>query len=555
MKKLVSCCLALLLCLGLLTACSGGGENGLVSRMKLAPEDRTGYRPTVFSWEIPVDRTIGQNAMALAGKYVREDGNAVLYIDYEESNDYFIFELFVLSAGAKEAFSANGRADIQHSIATFDNGLEREDRTHITFEAERNFAVRVAAEIGDFFSPADGLYLIAAVKYPRHSPVGTRGLEEFDEYINYLIYMEEFILPGGGYPPPTSPETDESQNPPSPHSSDDNNLPHPSDQQDSDSPSPGTPSDADGNGSLGDERPVVPPTVNTVGNTSGNIVSNGMAAVQGDWIYYRSGNNGGKLCAMMLDGSHKQVLCDDDVWDINVVGEWIYYCSGKYGCGDIYKIKIDGTGRQRLSGDDVEDATYLQVVDGWMYYYNSKPGSKALYAMSIDGSEIRKVSKDGQIYGFIVVGDNIYYGNAADHYRLYTMKTDGSGITKLTEDSADYCVESEGYLFYCNSYSNGGDEKIYRIKPDGSDRQKLNDDVSSYINICDGMVYYCNSDENRAIYTMMTDGTARRKLNGERSALINIAGDWIIFEAPSQPGADPQYFIMQLDGSEKRLLD
>lgn len=85
-------------------------------------------------------------------------------------------------------------------------------------------------------------------------------------------------------------------------------------------------------------------TINTVGNTNGNINNGGIAAQQGDWIYY---DNDG-LYKIKTEGTEKIKICDDVARYINAAGNWIYYCNDA-DMDKLYKIKTDGTGRSRVS--------------------------------------------------------------------------------------------------------------------------------------------------------------------------------------------------------------
>jgi hypothetical protein len=59
------------------------------------------------------------------------------------------------------------------------------------------------------------------------------------------------------------------------------------------------------------------------GNSVGNIINLGWAAIQGDRIYYCNGSDGGKLYAIKTGGSGGQKLNNDKPYFINVVGDRI----------------------------------------------------------------------------------------------------------------------------------------------------------------------------------------------------------------------------------------
>ena len=62
-------------------------------------------------------------------------------------------------------------------------------------------------------------------------------------------------------------------------------------------------------------------SVNTVGNTNGNISNGGMAAKLGDWIYYVNSGDNDRIYKIKSDGTEKTKLADDEASNINAAGE------------------------------------------------------------------------------------------------------------------------------------------------------------------------------------------------------------------------------------------
>ena len=70
----------------------------------------------------------------------------------------------------------------------------------------------------------------------------------------------------------------------------------------------------------------------------------------------------------------------------------------------MFKIKADGTGETKLSGDS---ACNVVVKDGWIYYGNKSDG-ESLYRVKADGSQRTKVSAD-PIDETVVLGDPLLF--------------------------------------------------------------------------------------------------------------------------------------------------
>jgi len=168
-------------------------------------------------------------------------------------------------------------------------------------------------------------------------------------------------------------------------------------------------------------------------------------SVVNDWIYYYDDSYDIQdLYRMKTDGSGKQKLSVKLGYkgDYGVIGDWIYYSNGddKY---KLYRIKTDGTGKQKLS--DERSDHYSNIVDGWIYYSNGDDTVEAegkdeddimdvgkLYRIKIDGTGKQKLNNDGSI-GINVVGDRIFYINRSSDNKWYTMKTDGTGRQPVSD--------------------------------------------------------------------------------------------------------------------------
>jgi hypothetical protein len=135
------------------------------------------------------------------------------------------------------------------------------------------------------------------------------------------------------------------------------------------------------------------------GNSSGKIVNDGLVIVHRDWLYYCSKNN---LYKIRTDGTGKQKLNNDWCKDFNVVGDWVYYCNmndndNLYNqskllgvansilqvSGKLFRIRTNGTGRQKLSDDWCTD---VNITGDWINYCNMSDNFKH-YKIRTDGTD------------------------------------------------------------------------------------------------------------------------------------------------------------------------
>lgn len=93
---------------------------------------------------------------------------------------------------------------------------------------------------------------------------------------------------------------------------------------------------------------------------------------------------------------------------MNIYDGWIYYIN-ESDIGRVYKIKTDGTERQRVNN---MIAHQMYVLDDWIYYYGWEG---KLYRMKTDGSEFKTMT------GF----------------SIHMMKIDGTGMVRVGND--EFC--------------------------------------------------------------------------------------------------------------------
>lgn len=286
---------------------------------------------------------------------------------------------------------------------------------------------------------------------------------------------------------------------------------------------------------------------NERGNSSGNVANRGLAASNGEWVFFTNASDDDKLYKMKADGTGRTKLSDDGSEYINVIGDWIYYSSWSDG-GKLYKIKTDGAEKTKLSEDWGHE---LNIIGDWIYYRNESDDYK-IYKMKVDGSGKVKLNDDSSKY-INVVGDWIYYTNISDGSKPYKIKTDGTGRTKLSEHSSEYLNVSGEWIFYIN---NSDDYRIYKVKTDGSGGTRVNNDKTGYLNVDGGWIYYTvkqdsypNSGE---LYKIRIDGKGRTRLSSDESMDINIVGDNIYYlKAFNDGDYNSELYKVKVDGTER----
>jgi hypothetical protein len=292
------------------------------------------------------------------------------------------------------------------------------------------------------------------------------------------------------------------------------------------------------------------PMINTRGNTAGNISNGGMAASQGDWIYYSDtstsayANYLNGIYRIHFDGTENERLTDSYAVSLNVVGDWIYF-RGERG---IFRIRTDGTNLTKLS--DTYDIT-VNVVGNRIYYVNSSDNH--IYSMYIDGT-------DGVVYGNIhnvsginVVGDRIYFRTERNIYRV---RPDGTEAAKII-DASQLMMISDGDWIY---YMTRGEEEnfgIYKVRTDGTENIKIISGLMNTFNIDGDWIYY--SEGNR-LNKVRTDGTQNtliiEKPDNVSVTSICIIGDWLFYYTLDAGvlGGRSSFYRIRTDGTRHEII-
>ncbi|WP_158606525.1 DUF5050 domain-containing protein [Paenibacillus ginsengarvi] len=217
-----------------------------------------------------------------------------------------------------------------------------------------------------------------------------------------------------------------------------------------------------------------------------NLNSSGQLAVAGDWMYYNPNNSYGHnyLYKMKLDGSGKTKLTDDNAESIHVVGDWVYYTSRDKGANvqqGIYKVRTDGTERTKISD---APASRITVDGDWIYYVDQELTRQQQHTNFYTTLGIKKIKTDGN-------GEtSLYQGNATDSNRgavdhsihvlkdwiyfmqpgdgehpavLNKIRKDGSQLTPLVSANFNSFVIVDGWLYY------GENNQLRKMSLEGGD--------------------------------------------------------------------------------------
>lgn len=286
---------------------------------------------------------------------------------------------------------------------------------------------------------------------------------------------------------------------------------------------------------------------NYFGNTNGNLVNGGLAAIQGDWIYYCTSEG---LFKVNVDGTEEELLFSDAtdkncIFDINVVGNWVYYENFIGGVRAQYKVTTSGTDQQQIG-----IGRQTHVIGDTLYWLDKPIG----YKMNTDGTDIQVVYQASicSDYTLNVCEDWIYFCIQGDDGKegIYKIRTDGTERTCLYSGRTNYLVVDHDFIYF-EGYR---DCNLYRMKLDGSELELVFDDTLQWsFNIADGWIYYCSQNDH-CMYKVRTNGTDKQKVCSDYASDMSIVGDWIYYKAEIQTEASAYQIQCRIknDGTERQ---
>lgn len=277
-----------------------------------------------------------------------------------------------------------------------------------------------------------------------------------------------------------------------------------------------------------------------IGNSVGNILNGGIAAIEGDWIY---SINFDAIYKSKIDGTHKTKIIDVSAEYINVVGDWIYYVN----TGDkrsIYKIKIDGTGKTKLTENS---GAYVHVVNGWIYYIDYHFESLGIYKVKTDGTSLTKIV-DGYSWELKVADGWIYFGKEdGSGVKMHKMKVDGTNLQEIATEIHTYTNVVGDWIYYSEG------QNIYKMNTNGQNKTIVANVYAGRLNVSGDWIYFRNNNDNQTIYKVKTDGSNLSKVGDDVGAYeINVVGDWIYYKKGVAEGT--HLYRIKTDGTKKEFI-
>lgn len=300
------------------------------------------------------------------------------------------------------------------------------------------------------------------------------------------------------------------------------------------------------------------------GNSAGNTNNMGLAAQDGNWIYYVEINNNVpiSICKVKNNGKKTEKIIDGEMYELNIVDNYIYCIehNENENRNDLIRIKTNGKNRQTLATDI--DERQIVATDKWVYYFKSD----ILYRVKLNGTDREKVS-DKEISYYQIDGNWIYYIYKTDNSQYYIakMKLNGEKTERIAKANENEEYETlyikGGKIYYITSKANDNydyEYSLYKMNKDGNKVEKICkiDDNIQQINMQEKGIYYTTTENyaNYKIKYIKYNGTDKKTIKEETGVIaINITKDWI-FVTGLNENYDTAMKMISVNGNKEKSL-
>lgn len=178
--------------------------------------------------------------------------------------------------------------------------------------------------------------------------------------------------------------------------------------------------------------------------------------ISGKYLYFCNWSDQHCIYRLDTDSNATTKITNQPANQLTAAGNLLLFCSRDAADKGIYKLALDSQSQPQLIVND--QAENLLIAGDWVYYLNAAD-SYRIYKIKLDGTGRSKLSEDQVL--FMAIGNNsIYYSNGSDNQKLYSLSLDGHERIKLTDDKAGFINVFGDFIYYTNGSAN---HALYRM--------------------------------------------------------------------------------------------
>lgn len=248
--------------------------------------------------------------------------------------------------------------------------------------------------------------------------------------------------------------------------------------------------------------------------------------------------------------------------------------------GDIYAVRIDGTGLRRLIATRAYEGDPTWSPDGERFLFVREPAGNAdIYVAAADGTDVRRLTRargndytpawspDGQSIAFV--------SDRRGPFELYVMRADGTGQRRIAGGDRQGGTFSPAFspdgrlIAFSSTLRTPENPELYVIRPDGTGLRRLTRTGGGVHELGDDgfpawspdgrhIAFSSNRSGSGDVWLMRADGSGQRHLTGfprtdEWAPAFSPNGSLIAFQSLDGLGRS-QLYVVRPDGTGVRRL-
>lgn len=275
-----------------------------------------------------------------------------------------------------------------------------------------------------------------------------------------------------------------------------------------------------------------------LGNTSGNLLNEGLFCEYDGKIYFSNPSDEGRLYVMNNDLTDFKRLTNDTATCINVAGKYIIY--GRHNekqlktSDNVFSQSNIGMYRIQKNGKNMKtlfDAVVniVNLAGNTVYYQKNTPTGFSVCQINIDKSEEDTLIED-PIFPYAIENGFLYYSNVNGNHYINRINLQTKEKEVLKEGNFAFVTIAAGQLFFLD-LENDHALSCMNLQ-DNTITTLLTDPVSTYNVTSDGSYLYYELDNgtDNGIYCMnlKTNDIVCLKLGNFKN--INLTNKYVFFQ-------------------------